>query len=235
MLVPPSNLFRGAALAVGAFLLLAAPVADAAPNCATARAKVNAKYRACVDKWLVVCIQNDAKCLDDKLSSCNEKLAAAWPKLAALDEVPCSGDRWVDNGDGTVTDHLTDLVGYKKTDDGGIQDVDRTWTLSSGAPWPGDGTLFTQFLPGLGGLADSSDWRLPSLAELLSIVALPLPCSTERCIAPVFGAAADANLTSTGTAGTVGGGMWILYFRDGTTTGDFRSNPAAARAVRGGS
>ncbi|MBI3785777.1 MAG: hypothetical protein HY270_20480 [Deltaproteobacteria bacterium] len=84
---------------------------------------------------------------------------------------PCRTDsvaspRFVDNGDGTVTDRQTCLVWEKKDDAGGIHDKDNayTWSLCGGTACPPDGSVFTVFLPTLnnGAFARHGDWRLPS-------------------------------------------------------------------------
>jgi hypothetical protein len=97
--------------------------------------------------------------------------------------------RFVDNGDGTITDYQTGLMWEKKDDNnaGGIHDMDNYYTWSTGSPWNPDGTAFTVFLEtlnntcdgdestpcttdgdctgignGLCGHAGYRDWRLPS-------------------------------------------------------------------------
>jgi hypothetical protein len=110
-----------------------------------------------------------------------------------------------------------------------------------------DGTVFTQFVPALNnstspdgaimttGLGGYSDWRVPTVAELTSI--LTPGCTTGPCIDPVFGPTAN---TMTYTASRVTGAPaqhWnVSFFPPGypaifpTVTGSF--NPV--RGVRGG-
>jgi hypothetical protein len=114
--------------------------------------------------------------------------------------------RWVDLGNGTAYDRVTGLTWEQKTDDGGIHDKDNnyTWGTFDGNA---DGTAFTTFLATLnggvtgvgdcrsedgitqsGGFAGHCDWRLPTVAELQTILLEPLPCSTTPCIdQSVFG------------------------------------------------
>jgi hypothetical protein len=99
-----------------------------------------------------------------------------------------AGVRFVDNGDGTVSDRHTRLVWDKKTGTVGtpnpsdVHDMNNTYTWSSGtAP---DGTAYATFLATLnncaspdgttftGGFAGYCDWRLPSSAELLELEAI---------------------------------------------------------------
>jgi len=66
--------------------------------------------------------------------------------LLVLDSVR----RWVDQGNGTVYDRVTELTWEKKTDDSSIHDKDNTYTWSAGFSAP-DGTAFTTFLSTLNG------------------------------------------------------------------------------------
>src|SRR5579872_2888683 len=113
--------------------------------------------------------------------------------------------RFVDNGDGTVTDNMTGLMWEQKSP-GGTGDVhdlfaSYSWSISPPAP---DGTLFFSFLNQLNGLGEGPipsssscfagycDWRIPSIGELRAIVAPPLPgqqVCTSPCLDPTFGPA----------------------------------------------
>jgi hypothetical protein len=72
--------------------------------------------------------------------------------------------RFTDNGDGTVTDHLTELIWLKNADCFG-DDLQLTWGRAlRGANDLADGDC---------GLSDGSvpgDWRLPNLREFLSLI-----------------------------------------------------------------
>ena len=52
----------------------------------------------------------------------------------ALGGCPTPGPRFVDNGDGTITDTKTGLQWEKKSDDGTIHDQDDTYTWTTGVP-----------------------------------------------------------------------------------------------------
>ena len=82
--------------------------------------------------------------------------------------MPSKQPRFIDNGDGTVSDTTTGLMWEKKTTDGSVHDVTKTFTWSTGDN-NCDGTAKTAFLDLLNDVADSGapcftgycDWRLP--------------------------------------------------------------------------
>jgi hypothetical protein len=124
--------------------------------------------------------------------------------------------RFVDNGDGTVTDNDTGLMWEKKTTDGSVHDVNKTYTWSqagNSGPW---GTVFTEFLAALNDepthnpahcFAGYCDWRLPKVNEdcmgwtgttwdywhcydkvkELESILYSTPCTKSPCIDDIFG------------------------------------------------
>jgi len=164
----------------------------------------------------------------------------------------------VDNGDGTVTDHRTGLIWEQKDNTcPGIHCVNDTYTWSSTGTDP-DGTGFTSFLDTLnggatgvgdcvsadgstitGGFNSHCDWRLPTIAELRTIVALSAPgCgSGSPCIDPIFGPTdASGYWSSTTLAGSQNTILaWFLDFALGDTSNVVKTTHVLVRAVRGGS
>ena len=171
-------------------------------------------------------------------SKCRVKYTDMWPKLQARGI--CSGNRFVVGG-GTVFDKLTGLEWEQKTDDGNIHDKDDRYTWSAGSS-AADGTVFTVFLATLnaGCFAGQCDWRLPTRAELQTILLEPHSCTTSPCIdEPVFGpTVGDATgfywSSTTNPTGT--GFAWGVHFANGAVGASVKSTDfnGHVRAVRGG-
>jgi len=89
------------------------------------------------------------------------------PKEPDLHRVRCvrgtteAAASYADNGNGTVTDNMVGLMWEQKTDDGGSQDKNNTYT------WK-DALAYCESLL----LGENDDWRLPNIKELERLVDL---------------------------------------------------------------
>jgi len=169
------------------------------------------------------------------------------------------GTGFTDNGDGTVTDNTTGPMWEKKTGTVGAgvdctpttcadpHDVNNryTWSASGTAA---DGTVFTQFLEGVNGrlcatstcprLGGHSDWRLPLLSELQTIVdPMKGNCGggSGACIdETVFGATVPNGYWSSSTNAGFPNDAWDVFFNFGLSGFNFKTSDFYVRAVRGG-
>src|SRR4030095_14070418 len=103
-----------------------------------------------------------------------------------------SEGRFVDNGDGTVTDHCTGLMWQKDTAD-----------TNGDGQTPDDGSDALPWCAALAycenlSFAGHDDWRLPNVRELESIVDYG---GVRSSIDPVFGALSSVYWSSTTIAG----------------------------------
>jgi hypothetical protein len=221
-----------------------------------------AKLRAAGKKALCR-LKEDAKAVLGKtadLAKCSTKLSEKFTaaETAGGPECPTTGDaagiearvdaatdgiaqalagaRFVDNGDGTVTDTQTGLMWEKKDDGGGLHDKDNLYTWADAmsafvSDVNGRTDTTNPQAPGLGG---HNDWRLPSIDELQTILLAPFPCGTSPCIDPVFGPTVASSYWSATTLASVPAYAWVVGFGDGDVNVDLKTLTSYARAVRGG-
>lgn len=213
--------------------------------CQKARYDAASKYKQCHDKALGrVFLTNDPAGLQPTLSKCRVKYADAWLKLqrrAIGTGSTCDNQRFVDNGDGTVTDNLTGLDWEQTTDDSRITDKDVALNWNA--------TGFTFLAGNLGVfalnhsfdtanfhdcLADQCDWRLPTVAELQTILSEPYPCVTSPCIAPILGPTKTNEYWTATTLADNASYAWSVSFVTGDVLYLDKTVAKSVRAVRGG-
>ncbi len=237
--------------------------------CDGARSRAWARYGSCADH--AVHFQDATGLIGgggiyaERFFRCRHAYFLNWPRFQrrwrALAGSTCiASSRFTDNADGTVTDALTSLVWEKKTQDASVHDVTNIYTWSTGAPWNPDGTAFTDFLGTVNGVgfAGANDWRVPTLAELQTIL-LDFPCSGRfgglecscalNCIDGIFGPTQfqGNNLYWSSTVDSVWpnpkypqdpwGVAWGVGFWEGDVGTAFEGGPGSSgsvRAVRGG-
>jgi len=170
------------------------------------------------------------------------------PYLVIANGIPVCQPRYVDNGDGTVTDNKTALMWEKKSP-AATADVHYinnlyTWSSSGSAA---DGTLYTDFLVNLNRdespdgisncFANHCDWRIPTSSELFSILSPHFPdtCTSAPCIDPAFGpTAAGFYWVSTSVPGAAAYAYSDNFNIGPGDGGDLKTNTFHARGVRGG-
>ena len=151
-----------------------------------------------------------------------------------------------DNGDGTITDLNTGLMWEKKSADGSLHDVFKSFVWSSPVTdtvWDWIDAINTEVGNGIG-FAGFNDWRLPNVRELLSIIdygrlnpavdpAFNNNVSTG-CTVLTCSATLGAAYWSSTTVATVDVDAWTVEFAAGHVAALLKSDSHFVRAVRGG-
>ena len=214
-------------------------------QCHKGRYDAAAQYVACEQKALgKVAGGGDLQKYEVAIGKCGSKYRTTWAKLqkkASGTGSPCDNPRFADNGDGTVTDRLTGLQWEQKTDDGTVHSKDNQYSWSTSADGDvtdADGTAFSDFLASLntsGCFAGQCNWRLPTQAELQTILLGPYPCTTSPCIDQgIFGPTVAGFYWSATTNATPLGFAWLVFFFDGFVDLDSKTYDFYVRAVRAG-
>lgn len=149
--------------------------------------------------------------------------------------------RFIDNFDGTVTDTVTGLMWETKVPGSGcVRCVDEEFAWEPGRATSAKPSIFdwlsqlngyfTDIGPAQPGFAGHSDWRIPSRAELESIV----DCGAgSPCIDPVFGSTRTDLYWTTTALGQTPERAWKISFGAGSVTDGPKHDLAYVRAVRG--
>ena len=150
---------------------------------------------------------------------------------------------YVDNGDGTITDLNTHLMWEKKSADGSIHDQSNLY---------GWADAFSTFIGGLnagGGFAGHTDWRLPNVKELQSIInyqnvnyqnvnlavstAFNANCAPD-CTVTTCSCTQSNDYWSSTTYQDIPNDAWFVNFSYGGDSANSKSSNYYVRAVRGG-
>lgn len=159
--------------------------------------------------------------------------------------------RFVDNGN-SVTDNYTGLQWEKTTNADGIADYNNPTDADNGYSWSSsgtaaDGTVFTDFLSRLNacnsldgttmefaGFAAHCDWRLPTPAELQTIVDPALCDAFHACVDPIFGPTYLGEYWSSATEADNAFKAWVgISYGLGADVRSKGGIPTLVRAVRG--
>ena len=147
--------------------------------------------------------------------------------------------QYVDNSDGTVTDTKTGLTWEKLSQDGSIHDYTNTYA------WHSAFTTKIAALNAGSGFAGHTDWRLPNVNALQSIVNY---ATSNPAVDAVFNTSCAASCTvttcsctqsdlywSSTTSQYVPSSAWHVFFLRGYMVYSGKGGMLYVRAVRGGS
>jgi len=165
-----------------------------------------------------------------------------------------AGPRFIDSGDGTVTDTKTGLMWEKKTTDDSVHDVTKTFTWSTGTN-DFDGTAKTAFLDVLNDVAGGGahcfagycDWRLPNedgqnppgtgpkeLETILDLTQGNCGGGTGPCVVPALSPTRSNVYWSATTNAGDPNFAWASHFGNGSVNIGNKTIPFYVRAVRSG-
>ena len=154
-----------------------------------------------------------------------------------LADTATQADGWI-----MTRDNVTGLIWEVKTDDGSIHDKDTqySWydsnpaTNGGDAGLPGDGTDTEDFIAALNAASFGgfSDWRLPTVKELSSLVNAGASDPAIDAAWFPFTVSSDYWSSTTGAYGTNYG--WLVIFNDGRVGLAVKPSSYYVRAVRAG-
>ncbi len=158
-------------------------------------------------------------CLLALLPSLGNAVQTCQPNIAAT----TSTSQFVDNGDGTVTDQNTDLM-WKRCSDGQV------WSGSACTGTVGSYTWQAALLQGNTEFAGKSDWRLPNIKELSSIV--EEQCSSPAINATLFPGTSPSKYWTSSPDSVSTKQTWYVDFGRGNSSSILRTEKNAVRLVR---
>jgi hypothetical protein len=150
-----------------------------------------------------------------------------------------------DPPEGTFIDLNTGLMWEIKDSADGVadytnpHDVDNlyTWSEATASPYIPNGSAFELFLAELNaepGFAGYTDWRLPTVKELQSLVDYSVPYPGTTVAEGLPGATASSYYWSSTAYASFEPGAWGVSFGDGYVNGIVKDFDGHVRAVRGG-
>lgn len=169
--------------------------ADSVLNCQVAKVKAARSRATCLAKEREKKLQGKSFDFAPCETKFDNAIAMADSKAAAKG-VAC---RYIDNGDGTVSD-LNSLLQWVKKVAGNSTSFDSRgvgnclncvndtylWNTAMGE-WLSTLNGRTNSTNAQSGFAGFEDWRIPMHIELQTILLEPPPCGTSPCIDPIFG------------------------------------------------
>ncbi len=222
------------------------------PDAALALATCNAGLTSCtvdlgtVQAGLTSCtgdlgtVQAGLDAAQTDLGTCTGNLGTVQAALTACQAaLPTPTPTPTPTPDGsTITDSTTGLMWEKLSDDGGIHDQDNRYD------WANATDVKVAAL-NAAGYAGYSDWRLPSIVELQSIINTGY---YAPAVSPAFNTGCAPSCTvlncsctisslywSSSTYADVPTSAWVVYFYVGNTDANYKTSSNYVRAVRGGS
>jgi len=157
---------------------------------------------------------------------------SAWAAQTCVATIPATTptSRFVDHGNGTVTDTKTGLM-WKQCSEGLSGAGCATGTAAT-YTWQG-ALQAAQTLNAGGGFAGFTDWRVPNQKELQSIV--ERQCFTPSVNVSVFPATvSNWWYWSASSYAGIGTHAWFVYFDDGYDGAEYKIFYGYVRLVRGG-
>lgn len=183
-------------------------------------------------KWATAETNGGGMCPTDGDAANVQSYVAADANLIAL---KLTGVRFVDNGDGTITDTQTSLMWEKKDDAELVHDKDNRYSWATIGEFVSEVNGYSAAGTAQAGLGGHSDWRMPTSAELQTILLEPVPCGTIPCIDSIFGpTVASLYWSSTTYSGDPTTGAFIVHFNGGNVFSVSKLYFYYVRAVRGG-